>query len=100
LDWGSRDNDDNEDENDDGGAAGDDSNTQVAVPLIDQDQGAANLALNEALDVTVEPRPTLPPEVEAPIENGKIVFLRPIVGNPIQEIWVMNSDGSNPERLC
>jgi hypothetical protein len=39
------------------------------------------------------------PEEEPPVENGKIAFVRPIVGNPIQEIWVMNADGSNPERL-
>ena len=62
-----------DEEENDGDAAGDDTNTQVAVPVTDQDQGAANLALNEALDVTVErtlsttPPPDddeLPPEDE------------------------------------
>jgi hypothetical protein len=64
---------DADEEENDGDAAGDDTNTQVAVPVTDQDQGAANLALNEALDVTVErtlsttPPPDddeLPPEDE------------------------------------
>ena len=60
---------------------GDDTNTLTAIRIIDQDQGAANLAPNEALDVTVEPTPTPPPpdygllpEVELPRENGKIAF--------------------------
>ena len=44
--------------------AGDNSNTQVSVPLIDQDQTDANFGLSEALDVTVErtlSTPTTPP---------------------------------------
>ena len=44
--------------------AGDNTNTQLSVPIIDQDQTDANLGLSEALDVTVErtlSTPTTPP---------------------------------------
>ncbi len=49
----------------------DDTNTQVAVPLTDQDQGAANLGANLAANVDVEhileeTRPTPTPTEEEP----------------------------------
>lgn len=64
--------DDEEEENDEAAASGDgDINRQTAVPLIDQDQGAANLALNEALDVTVvEPRLSPPTTTPPPPDDG------------------------------
>jgi hypothetical protein len=37
------------------------TNTQLSVPLTDQDQTAANFGLNEALDVTVEETLSTPP---------------------------------------
>ena len=72
LGWGSSDNDDNEDENDDGSgaAARDDTNTQTAVPITNQDQGAANLALNEALDLTTIPRPEPTSPTPPPPDDG------------------------------
>jgi hypothetical protein len=84
LDGGSGDNDDNEEENDDGGAAaGGDTNTQAAVPITDQDQEAANLALNEGVDVDVvqeevqkETRTTpTPSEEEEPPEFVAFCFV-------------------------
>src|SRR3712207_3974052 len=51
---------------DNGNTAGENSNTQVSVPLIDQDQTDANFGLSEALDVTVER--TLSPQEEEPPE--------------------------------
>ena len=57
--------------------SGDDTNTQIAVPIIDQDQGAANLGANLAanLDVDVEhiieeTRSTTPPEEEEQPPEG------------------------------
>jgi hypothetical protein len=53
---------------DNGNTAGDNTNTQLSVPLIDHDQRDANLGLSEALDVTVERTlddDELPPEDEA-----------------------------------
>jgi hypothetical protein len=50
------------------GEFGNDTNEQMVIPVTDQDQGAANLALNEALDVTVEPRPT--PTTRPPPDDG------------------------------
>jgi hypothetical protein len=92
LDGSSGDNDDdNEEENDDGGAAaGGDTNTQAAVPIIDQDQRAANLAANLAaqldLDVTnadeeqeEEVLPDEEPPDEEPPEEG-VSFCFAIVG--------------------
>jgi hypothetical protein len=85
LDGSSGDNDDdNEEENDDGGAAaGGDTNTQAAVPITDQDQEAANLALNEGVDVDVvqeevqkETRTTpTPSEEEEPPEFVAFCFV-------------------------
>ena len=90
LDGSSDDEDDNNDneENEGGGVAtsGDDdgTNTQIAVPITDQDQHqdqrAADLALNEALDVTVEetPEPTpgggLPQECSLEITADKEIY--------------------------
>ena len=52
--------------------SGDDTNTQIAVPIIDQDQGAANLGANLAanLDIEhiIEEAPPTPPEEEVPPE--------------------------------
>ena len=68
------DNNDNE-QNEGGGAAtagNDESNTQIAVPITDQDQGAANLGANLAANVDIEhiieETRTTPPEVEEPPE--------------------------------
>jgi hypothetical protein len=73
--------DEQQEEENDGAAAatatGDDdgssTNTQIAVPITDQDQGAANLGANLAANVDVEhiieeTRPTTPPEEEEPPE--------------------------------
>jgi len=65
---------DDEEENGEAAAADGDINRQTAVPIINQDQeqeqGAANLALNEALDVTVvEPRS--PPTTTPPDDGGQ-----------------------------
>src|SRR5918997_3001271 len=46
---------------DNGNTAEDSTNTQLSVPLTDQDQRAANLGLSEALDVTVERTLSTPP---------------------------------------
>ena len=40
---------------------------------------------------------TAPPEVEPPIENGKIAFDRG--GGPLSEVYVMNADGSEQTNL-
>jgi hypothetical protein len=56
---------------DNGNTAGDSANTQVSVPLTDQDQTDANLGLSEVLDVTVErtlSTPTTPP----PDDDGEL----------------------------
>jgi HYR domain/WD40-like Beta Propeller Repeat len=73
--------DDEEQEENDGAitATGDDNdhdtNTQIAVPITDQDQEqdqeAANLALNDAQDVTVERRLTREPTPPPPPGNGQ-----------------------------
>jgi len=51
--------------------SGDDTNTQIAVPIIDQDQGAANLGANLAanLDLDIQEvveEEEVPPEPECP----------------------------------
>jgi hypothetical protein len=50
--------------------SGDDTNTQIAVPIIDQDQGAANLGANLAanldLDIQEVVEEEVPPEPECP----------------------------------
>jgi Tol biopolymer transport system component len=80
---------DNEDEEEDNGAAAeehDDSNRQLAAPITGQDQGSANLALNEALDGTVERRltrePTPPPpgNVQEPYCSLEITTDKEIYG--------------------
>ena len=53
-------------------SAGDNTNTEVSVPLRDQDQTDANLGLSEALDVTVER--TLSPQEEEPPEDEDAFF--------------------------
>jgi hypothetical protein len=57
---------------------GDSSNTQTTMPLIDQDQGAANLALSEALDLTVgstlSPPLTQEPECSLEITADKEIY--------------------------
>ena len=53
--------------------AGDDTNTQLSVPLRDQDQTDANLGLSEALDVTVER--TLSPQEEPPEDEDAFFCL-------------------------
>jgi hypothetical protein len=55
---------------DNGNTAGDNTNTQLSVPLIDQDQTDANLGLSEALDVIEEEPPITPtpPQEEEPPE--------------------------------
>lgn len=65
-----------------GSTSGDNANTQVSVPLIDQDQTDANLGVSEALDVTVER--TLSPQEEEPPEFVAfcLVFTGP-GGDPI-----------------
>jgi hypothetical protein len=50
--------------------AGDNTNTEVSVPITDQDQIDANLGLSEALDVTVER--TLSPQEEEPPEDEAV----------------------------
>ena len=51
---------------------GDDTNTEISVPITDQDQGAANLGANLAANVDIEhiieETRTTPPEVEEPPE--------------------------------
>jgi hypothetical protein len=68
---------------DSGSTAGDNTNTQLSVPLIDQNQTDANLGLSEALDVTVE-RTLSPQEEEEPPEFVAfcLVFTGP-GGDPI-----------------
>jgi hypothetical protein len=81
-----------DEEENDGDAAGDDTNTQIAVPVTDEDQRAANLAANLAaqldLDVTnvdEEQEEEVPPEEvppeEVPPEEG-VSFCFAIVGEP------------------
>jgi hypothetical protein len=89
LDGGSGDNDDNEEENDDGGAAaGGDTNTQAAVPITDQDQEAANLALNEGVDVDVVQKETrtTPTPSEGEEEPPEFVAFCLEITNPEEEV--------------
>jgi hypothetical protein len=58
---------------DNGNTAGDNTNTQLSVPITDQDQTDANLGLSEALDVTVER--TLSPQEEEPPEDEAVFCL-------------------------
>jgi hypothetical protein len=53
---------------DNANTAGDNTNTQLSVPITDQDQTDANLGLSEALDVTVE-RTLSAQEEEVPPEE-------------------------------
>ena len=80
---------DEEQENDGAATAEDDdnSNRQLAAPTIDQDQGSANLALNEAFEGTVDRRFThepIPPTPPPLIENGKQLLL-------VQEMAIVKS---------
>jgi hypothetical protein len=66
----------------------DDTNTQVAVPLTDQDQGAANLGANLAANVDVEhiieetrPTPTPTEEEEPEFEAFCFVTENPLFGS-------------------
>ena len=63
--------------------AGDDTNTQLSVPITDQDQTDANLGLSEALDVTVE-RTLTPPQEEEPPEF--VAFCLEIMNQPEEEV--------------
>ena len=66
---------------DNGNTAGDSTNTQLSVPLTDQDQTDANFGLSEALDVTVER--TLSPQEEEPPEFVAFCFVSGIIGSPL-----------------
>jgi hypothetical protein len=115
LDGGS---DDGEEENGETSAADDveivdqenfaeDNANNMGLQGQEQEQGqrAANLDQNvqedeEEPSTTPTPRPPdngLPPEVEPPIENGKIAFTSTRDDN--REIYVMNADGSEQTRL-
>jgi hypothetical protein len=62
-------------------SAGDNTNTQLSVPLIDQGQTDANLGLSEALDVTVERTLSTPPppdDDELPPEDEAVFCLEDI----------------------
>jgi hypothetical protein len=54
-------------------SAGDNTNTEVSVPITDQDQTDVNLGLSEALDVTVER--TLSPQEEPPEDEDAFFCL-------------------------
>jgi hypothetical protein len=87
----SDDEDDNNNEDEGGGATAgddDDTNTQIAVPPLnhDQDQRAAKVALNEALDVTSESTSTPPP-----LSNGL---------EPEFEAFCLGSEATPSELLC
>jgi hypothetical protein len=70
---------------DNGNTAGDNTNTQLSVPLRDQDQTDVNLGLSEALDVTdvtVERTLTPPQEEEEPPEFVAFCFVSGFSPNP------------------
>ena len=78
----------NDDEENSDAAGDDDTNTQIAVPPLnhDQDQRAAKVALNEALDVTSESTSTPPP-----LSNGL---------EPEFEAFCLGSEATPSELLC
>jgi hypothetical protein len=57
-------------------AFGDDTNTQITVPIIDQDQRAANLAEQRAanLDIEIPPTTPTPPDDEVPPPGEEDAF--------------------------
>jgi hypothetical protein len=67
---------------DNGNTAGDNTNTQLSVPLTDQDQTDANLGLSEALDVTVE-RTLSPQEEEEAPEFVAFCFESGLISGPL-----------------
>ena len=72
---------------DNGNTAEDNTNTQLSVPLTDQDQTDANLGLSEALDVTVERTLSTPPDDdgELPLECSlEITTDKELTGPEIQ----------------
>ena len=83
LDGSGNDDDENSD-----AAGDDDTNTQMAVPPLDhdQDQRAAKVALNEALDVTSESTSTPPPSGDG-LE-------------PEFEAFCLGSEATQSELLC
>ena len=83
LDGSGNDDDENSD-----AAGDDDTNTQMAVPPLDhdQDQRAAKVALNEALDVTSESTSTPPPSGDG-LE-------------PEFEAFCLGSEATPSELLC
>jgi hypothetical protein len=102
---GSSDNDD--DENDDGAAAGedggdgDDSNTQISVPITDQDQREANLAAQLGLNVDiveVEEEEEVTPTTTAPTPpTGTVTVFKQVVGGTAQPFdFTMRVEGNNP----
>ena len=78
----------NDDEENSNTAVDDDTNTQMAVPPLDhdQDQRAAKVALNEALDVTSESTSTPPPSGDG-LE-------------PEFEAFCLGSEATPSELLC
>jgi hypothetical protein len=76
----------NDDEESSEAAVDDDTNTQMAVPPLDQDQRAAKVALNEALDVTSESTSTPPPSGDG-LE-------------PEFEAFCLGSEATPSELLC
>jgi hypothetical protein len=79
---------DNDDDENSDAAGDDDTNTQMAVPPLDhdQDQRAAKVALNEALDVTSESTSTPPPSGDG-LE-------------PEFEAFCLGSEATPSELLC
>ena len=89
--------DPNQEDNNNNVQFGDNTNPQIAVPMIgqDRDQRAANVGLNEALDVTVEQIPT--PEDGQPPECPLIMTTTKEVYEPGDEVTItVTNTGDEP----
>lgn len=75
---------------DNGNTAGDSTNTQLSVPITDQDQTDASFGLSEALDVTVERTLSTPPrpdDGELPPPEF-VAFCLEITNQPEEEVFL------------
>jgi hypothetical protein len=89
--------DPNQEDNNNNVQFGDNTNPQIAVPITDQDtdQRAANVGLNEALDVTAEQTPT--PEDGQPPECPLIMTTAKEVYEPGDEVAItVTNTGDEP----